>query len=436
MKRLIIALVMLSVVFGAFAGGQQESGEEQVVLRALVTNHESLLMYRDVFFPKFEEETGIKVIVDALPESGYEQKLRVTMGAGNSEYDIVQIGGRTLGQAVSGGWITPLNEYMNDSTKTDQAWAEGFADRVMDICTVDNNLYGVPWQIGSNILFYNKAMFREAGLDDSKGPADLEELEEYARILTKPEKNQYGFVQRAKRDDGSNGFAWIMMWLAKGGRWTDVEGYPDYAVLNHPIAKETTDLYVRLLNNYGPPGVSSYGWPEAQLAMQQGRVAMWLGAAQLGLELEDPEKSTIAGDVGYAIIGGAEDEEWYTVGSPWMFSMAATTEHPEEVWEVLQYMTGYEVVMEQVLAKVHGSPVRKDVLLDDQITEVFPAEFAEALSVGVGRGLAEYTPFIPEGPQIRDFLSIAISSAMTGQQSVDEAMEEANNKIKELLDIK
>ena len=436
MKRLIVALIVLSIAFSAFAGGSQEKTDGQVVLRALLTNHESLLTFRDEFLPRLEKETGIKVIVDALPESGYEQKLRVTMGAGNNEYDIVQIGGRTLGQAVAGGWISPLNSYMNNSNMTDQEWKNGFADRVLDICTVNSNLYGVPWQMGSNILFYNKKMFREAGLDDSRGPANLQELEEYAKILTKPEKNQYGFVQRAKRDDGSNGFAWIMMWLAKGGRWTDVPGYPDYAVLNHPIAKETTELYTRLLNNYGPPGVASYGWPEAQLAMQQGRVAMWLGAAQLGLELEDPTKSTIAGNVGYAIVGGSEDEDWYTVGSPWMFSMASTTKYPEEVWKVLQFMSGYEVVMEQVLSKIHGSPVRKDVLLDPQITKVFPAEFAEALSVGVGRGLAEYTPFIPEGPQIRDFLSIAISAAMTGQQSVDQAMEEANNKIKTLLNIK
>lgn len=436
MKKLVIVLVLFTLVFSAFGAGEKEAKSEQVVLRALLTNHDSLILYRDKFFPLFEERTGIKVIADCLPESGLEQKLRVTMGTGNTEYDIVQIGGRTLGQAIAGNWISSLNGYMDNLDAEDQAWANGFADGVMDICTVEENLYGIPWQMGSNILFYNKKMFREAGLDDSKGPSNLQELEEYAKILTKPELKQYGFVQRAKRDDGSNGFAWIMMWLAKGGRWTDVPGYPDYAVLNHPIAKETTELYTRLLNNYGPPGISSYGWPEAQLAMQQGKVAMWLGAAQLGLELEDPEKSLIAGEVGYAIVGGNDDEQWYTVGSPWMFSLAASSKHKKEAFEVIKFMTDYEVVMSQVLDKVHGSPVRKDVLLDEQITKVFPAPYAAALAVGVGRGLAEYTPFIPEGSQIRDFLSIAISSAMTGQQTVDQAMEGANNKIKKLLDIK
>ena len=62
--------------------------------------------------------------------------------------------------------------------------------------------YTVPYSATTRGLIYNKDMFRKAGLVDENGeptpPKTLDEMREYAKILTNPEKKEYGFVYPAK----------------------------------------------------------------------------------------------------------------------------------------------------------------------------------------------------------------------------------------------
>ncbi len=62
--------------------------------------------------------------------------------------------------------------------------------------------YTVPYNATTRGLIYNKDMFRAAGLVDENGeptpPKTLDEMREYAKILTNPEKKEYGIVYPAK----------------------------------------------------------------------------------------------------------------------------------------------------------------------------------------------------------------------------------------------
>ena len=60
-------------------------------------------------------------------------------------------------------------------------------------CRVGDKLYAMPYLIDSYALMWNKAAFREAGLDPDRPPRSLDELAEYAVRLTRSER---GNVQR------------------------------------------------------------------------------------------------------------------------------------------------------------------------------------------------------------------------------------------------
>jgi len=54
----------------------------------------------------------------------------------------------------------------------------------MTVATFENRLYGVPLYADVSALFYNKDLFKRAGLDPDKPPTSLPELREYADKIT------------------------------------------------------------------------------------------------------------------------------------------------------------------------------------------------------------------------------------------------------------
>ena len=71
--------------------------------------------------------------------------------------------------------------------------------------TYDGKTYILPNSAITYGLVYNKEMFEEAGLVDENGeakpPETLAELREYAKILTNPDKNEYGIIFPGKYSD-------------------------------------------------------------------------------------------------------------------------------------------------------------------------------------------------------------------------------------------
>jgi multiple sugar transport system substrate-binding protein len=60
-------------------------------------------------------------------------------------------------------------------------WSAGVADlkqtlRGWSMCSIGDAIYGMPWVLGTRVLFYNKALFARAGLDSSRAPETWDEL--------------------------------------------------------------------------------------------------------------------------------------------------------------------------------------------------------------------------------------------------------------------
>jgi multiple sugar transport system substrate-binding protein len=424
-RRMPLVVVVTLLISAALAQADRPYAGRTVSI--LLSQQASTEELRDVYIPRFEEATGIDVVVDILPESGMDAKMVLALSGNTGEYDVLMTGAKNWSQLVSSGWILPLDNYLSSAPAR---YKSGFSESLLNSLRLDGQVYAAPFQVGANLLFYNRSMFEAAGLDPDVGPASLDELLEYAERLHQPAKGQYGIVMRGTREGNANSFSWIMFWFLNGGRWVDVEGRNSYEVLDLPEAVGTTEYFARLAQ-FGPPGIASYGFPEALLAMQQGRVAMWLDAAQLGLALENEAESRIAGNVGYHVIPGEGDD--YVVGPVWALSIAASASDPDAAWQLIQYLTGFEVTKGQVLSGTNGSAARLDVLVDGDIAAALNADFADALMEAINYTNPHYTPLIPEGGEIRAALSIAISKVLSGQATAGQAMQEAHKEVLSIL---
>jgi len=85
-------------------------------------------------------------------------------------------------------YLLPIDDIWENTTLK----AEDFNDNSLDPCYIDSSLYGIPFQNSVYYMYWNKDLFREAGLDPEAPPASFDEWTEMAAKITNHDNNVYG----------------------------------------------------------------------------------------------------------------------------------------------------------------------------------------------------------------------------------------------------
>lgn len=133
-------------------------------------------------YSKSHPGVTIKVLSTSLRE--FEQKLTASIPTGTGP-EVFDVGPYIAIKLIDAG-LLPENPKDIDAYLKSGAWS----DFSVNYVTVDGKTYGIPMMNGSRAaLFYNKTMFKEAGLDPNNPPKTYPELMEAARKLTKYDSN-------------------------------------------------------------------------------------------------------------------------------------------------------------------------------------------------------------------------------------------------------
>ncbi len=380
------------------------------------------------YIPAFEEATGISVSIESVAESGYLQKLLLSLSGNDATYDVFMSSNSMWGQILDPGWAEPLDAFIDDDSKTDAAWKDGFSTSMLDIVQRDGSRYAVTYQMGTNILYYNKAMLADAGLDPESPPSTLEEVLVAAEQIHDPDNEKYGIVFRGTREQNQNTFLWVMLWFSQGGDWYNVPDSPNIAVLDRDEAINATQFFADF-HQFAPDGIANYGWEDSMLAFQQGKAAMWIDTNSLAGNVLDPESSAVYEDVGFLTL-----DEGKAIGAPWVFMMASNSQVKDAAWQLMQYVTGFDVTWGQTTEGINAAPARKDVLEHADIAEYMHPELAAAASKGLENAAPIYFPILSQTAEIRAELAVAISDVAAGNLTSEEAMNNTNNTIIEILE--
>ena len=79
--------------------------------------------------------------------------------------------------------IQPFDSFVK--TAQDKAWLDGFFPAFMLNSRTAGKTWGIPFQRSTVVMYSNKELFKEAGLDPNKPPASWAELKDMATKLTK-----------------------------------------------------------------------------------------------------------------------------------------------------------------------------------------------------------------------------------------------------------
>jgi multiple sugar transport system substrate-binding protein len=135
------------------------------------------------------EQDKIYVQRVGVPFLEIERKF-ITAVIGNVAPDLFEFFG-PVPQWSSRGALIPLDKYMErDNFDTSLIF-----DALWDEMKWDGHTYAIPTGTACEAFYWNKAHFREAGLDPDKPPKTWDELEEFAEKLTI--RNEKGKIVRA-----------------------------------------------------------------------------------------------------------------------------------------------------------------------------------------------------------------------------------------------
>lgn len=126
-------------------------------------------------FQKKHQGTAVKWVDQ--PADGYLAKVMADASAGSLP-DVVNVPPDLSFPLAEAGQLVDLDESLEDAKPDylENAW-QAFEIPGKGGC------YGFPWYLNTGPVFYNKALFQQAGLDPAKPPTNFKELEEQALKL-------------------------------------------------------------------------------------------------------------------------------------------------------------------------------------------------------------------------------------------------------------
>ena len=198
-KKLATLLLAGTVLVSTTAcGGGETSGKQKdtgnKVLRVLNWGNTEEEKIANEAIARFNENNpDVEVKQTCVPVTSWSDFIQkwITMSTSGEAPDVINIGLEAVQMAVSNDLLMPLDEIVSEDQDLSKV-KEEYAPVLLDGFSVDDNLYGLPNGTQTMVMYYNKTMFDEAGLEYPKDGWTWDEFYEDAKKLTKSDGSVYG----------------------------------------------------------------------------------------------------------------------------------------------------------------------------------------------------------------------------------------------------
>lgn len=209
-KNLSFVVILMAFTCILWAGGKQEKGAEAVVLKMPFISIEAELDGWLAMIDAFNKEhVNIRIEGERVPGTwpDYNQRIAALFAAGTPP-DLSRMTEHLMRQFISQGRFEDITSYVKNAVK------EGiYSSGVFDQIKYDGKYYGIPMGILTEVTYYNKRLFDEAGIQypplDWDKPWNYEDTRIAAKKMTKGEGagKQYGIAIRPDVQ-GLNAYMW------------------------------------------------------------------------------------------------------------------------------------------------------------------------------------------------------------------------------------
>ena len=365
----------------------------------------------------FSAEKGVDVQVVKADIGEHLEKLLTDERAGTGTYDLVALQNIDYMPRVTDG-LYALDSYI-ESAPAEWDWND-FVESTRDYAAVDGTQYGVPVRLGMQMLYYRADLLSDAGIEP---PATFNEYVEAAAQLTTDDVS--GAVQRGVPRELAND--WLGLLYSAGG--TILEN-GECAVDNEAGVEAVSMLRSLYDDGSLPEDFFAMARDDYIAEMQLGHAAMGIYYSPYWSYLKNPEESTVADDVAFAL---SPVVEGVTPGTSraqtWNLSISANSENRDMAWEFIQFATTKANSLNSGLELANG-PVRESTYLDADYAAKFPVAETWLQAAKV----AQSDPPIDQLPKIIDILATYVTAGIDGSSTPADALTAACTEIDQAME--
>lgn len=436
MKRIITALVVFTVaVFGVSAGGAPEpdaAADEQVELTLWHIWGGNRVPLMEAAIDAFEaEHPNISVEPVLVQNAGYGERALTALVGGTAPH-VMHSYTDIYARAAQNGYFTDVT----DLAARDGIDRDDYIAGLWDMNIIDGRLYGLPSvQNGLHFLYWNKDMFREAGLDPDQPPRTWAELRDYSVRLTVEED---GVLERVGFNVSEYNFGAALMFMkflyANGGQLLSEDGRQ--VLFDSREGRQTLQYMVDLAAEQG--GMEDIMALQTQFIESSGstypfffgREAMILsGVFFIGM-VNDAAPNIPWGMVPIPVGPSGDDYQDLVLGA-WNYVIPSTTEEQEAAWELLKWISREEGHEEFMKAQLRPSMVREHNEANRQFYMENNANWPTIVE-GLDYGVA--LPVNPISGEIDNIVRQFTEDALYGIRTVDAAIRWGAEEMQAALD--
>jgi sorbitol/mannitol transport system substrate-binding protein len=413
--------------------GSSDSGGEVTLNVALASNPQ--MKTAESLISDFEQKNpGIKVKFTTLPENDLRPTVTKDVATKAGQFDVAMIGSYEVPIWAQNGWILPLDEYASEDTAWDEA---DLLQPIKDIVSDDGTLYAAPFYGSSSFLFYRKDLAEKAGVTISQTPT-WDEVAAAAAAMDDEAAGVSGICLRGLPGWGQNLASLTTVINTFGGSWFNEDWEPQ---LTSPETKEAVQFYVDLLRESGQPDAAKDGWEGCLQQMSQGTTAMWYDDTVFAGSVLDSATEEVKPNIAFAMAPTGPAD----LASGWLWSwglgVTASSKNPDAAWKFISWVTSADYI------KLAGEKAGWESIPPGSRTSTYALpEYTEAASLYADLTIdsinaanplqptVDKVPYtgvqyvqIPEFVDIGDFVSQQVAGAISGSQSVDEALQKSQD---------
>ncbi|MBB3727242.1 ABC transporter substrate-binding protein [Nonomuraea dietziae] len=365
----------------------------------------------DTIVAAFEKENPkVDVVVETAPYDQYFTKLQTSI-AGGTAPDTFELNYENFVTYASAGSLLDLGSVAGDSAPA------GYAKESLEAFKHEGKQYALPASFSTVVLFYNKELFKKAGVAEPTTSWTWKDEQAAAEKLTDKKAGVFGDFQPVQF------FEFYKTLKQAGGEFLSADGKK--ATFNSPEGVKAATWLVSKVGKTMPTEAEIGGTADYDTNLfKSGKLAMWHNGIWQFSGLKDvPFEWDVVVEPGDTAKASAVFHN----------SVAAskTTKHAKEAYAWARFLSSSSVA---ATTRIESSwelpPVSNQSVLAGYLKDPKPANrqavFDSLKSIAL-------PPVIKRQQEMQDAVTQELSNAAAGRTSVEEALTAAAAKVDELL---
>ena len=304
-----------------------------------------------------------KVVTEYIPRSGsgggYEDKVNAAITT-NSLPDVITLDGPNTAAYAKSKVITPLDDYLKDNNMED------VLDSIKQQGTYDGKFYAFGYSESNVGIYYNKKMFKEAGIDESslptlKKPWTWDEFKAISKKL-KDHFKEAAIDFRLNSNDEMLPYAYMPLIWSNGGRVVNEDGTKAEGYFN---SKESTQA-VQFIQDLVKEGYTTVS--PVEKGFETGQYPMVLSGSWTIADLQTNYKDIDFGILPYPVSN--KTKKLVSPSGSWQLAVTTKSNKKDAAAEFVKFATNTESSEILSLGK-SVLPIRKSTIenIKDKVSE-------------------------------------------------------------------